>query len=192
MHKLRPVPHRVSEVRPCASAASLWVPIIRSWALTRGFALHPGTRNRYEIRYTRTQHRPASRQVNDHGRVSGTQRLASYHVFTRYIRVTFFKGISLRPVPPGSGKDKDARWIDVHEDDLDADQMATWIRQAAVWVPIIRSWALTRGFALHPGTENRYMIRHTGTQHRPHRGRSTTTAESSAPTGLMNEYKHAA
>ena len=48
------------------------MPIIRSWALTRGFALHPGTRNRYEIRYTRTQHRPASRQVNDHGRVSGT------------------------------------------------------------------------------------------------------------------------
>ena len=52
--------------------ADLWVPIIRSWALTRGFALHPGTRNRYEIRYTRTQHRPASRHVNDHGRVSGT------------------------------------------------------------------------------------------------------------------------
>ena len=51
-----------------------WVPIIRSWALTRGFALHPGTRNRYEIRYTRTQHRPASRHVNDHGRVSGTHR----------------------------------------------------------------------------------------------------------------------
>ena len=49
-----------------------WVPIIRSWALTGGFALHPGTRNRYEIRCTRTQHRPASRQVNDRGRVSGT------------------------------------------------------------------------------------------------------------------------
>ena len=52
----------------------LWVPIIRSWALTRGFALDPGTRNRYEIRCTRTQHRPPSRQVNDHGRVSGTHR----------------------------------------------------------------------------------------------------------------------
>ena len=52
----------------------VWVPIIRSWALTRGFALHPGTSKRYEIRYTRTQHRPASRQVNDHGRVSGTRR----------------------------------------------------------------------------------------------------------------------
>ena len=55
--------------------AGLWVPIIRSWALTRGFALHPGTRNRYEIRYTRTQHRSASRHVNDHGRVSGTHTL---------------------------------------------------------------------------------------------------------------------
>ena len=49
-----------------------WVPIIRSWALTRGFALHPGTRNRYKIRYTRTQDRPASLQVNAHDRVFGT------------------------------------------------------------------------------------------------------------------------
>ena len=49
-----------------------WVPIIRSWALTRDYALHPGTRNRYEIRDTRTQHRPPSWQVNDHGRVFGT------------------------------------------------------------------------------------------------------------------------
>ena len=55
-----------------AAAAMVWVTIIRSWALTRGFALHPGTRNRDMIRYTRTQHRSASRQVNDHGRVSGT------------------------------------------------------------------------------------------------------------------------
>ena len=55
----------------------VWVPTIRSWALTRGFALHPGTRNQYEIRYTRTQHRPASRHVNDHGRVSGTHKLAA-------------------------------------------------------------------------------------------------------------------
>ena len=51
------------------------MPIIRSWALTRDFALHPGTRNRYKIRYTRTQHRPASQHVNDHGRVSGTHRV---------------------------------------------------------------------------------------------------------------------
>ena len=58
--------------RRCWGAPSVWVPTIRSWALTRGFALHPGTRNRYKIRYTTNQHRPPSRQVNDHGRVSGT------------------------------------------------------------------------------------------------------------------------
>ena len=56
------------------------MPIIRSWALTRGFALHPGTRNRYEIRDTKTQHRPPSRQVNDHGRVSGTHRLGAWRL----------------------------------------------------------------------------------------------------------------
>ena len=58
------------------------MPIIRSWALTRGFALHPGTRNRYEIRYTRTQHRPAPRQANDHGRVSGTHGHQSVNLGT--------------------------------------------------------------------------------------------------------------
>jgi hypothetical protein len=53
-----------------------------------------------------------------------------FHVYTRAVKVTFFQGTSLRPVPPG-GTGKEARWIDIHEDDLDAAQMATWIRQAA-------------------------------------------------------------
>ena len=53
------------------------------------------------------------------------------HVFTRFVRVTFFLGRSLRPVPPGSGKDKDARWLDIFEGELDEEQMARWIRQAA-------------------------------------------------------------
>ena len=53
-----------------------------------------------------------------------------FHVFTRYVKVAFFRGTSLRPVPPG-GKGKDARWIDIHEDDLDEAQMATWVKQAA-------------------------------------------------------------
>ncbi len=55
----------------------------------------------------------------------------SYHVFTRYVKVTFFQGAALRPVPPGSGKDKDSRWIDIYEGELDVEQMAVWIRQAA-------------------------------------------------------------
>ena len=62
--------------------------------------------------------------------IEGRGWFLGYHVFTRYVKVTFFQGASLRPVPPGSGKDKDSRWIDIHEDDLDEAQLATWIRQA--------------------------------------------------------------
>jgi len=54
----------------------------------------------------------------------------AFHVFTRYVKVTFFRGTSLRPVPPG-GTGKEARWIDVHEDDFDEARMAMWIQQAA-------------------------------------------------------------
>jgi hypothetical protein len=64
----------------------------------------------------------------------------SFHAFTRYVKVTFFAGTSLRPVPPGgTPKSKDARWIDIHvADQLDEPQMATWVKQAAAlpgWVP---------------------------------------------------------
>lgn len=55
----------------------------------------------------------------------------STHVFSKYVKVTFLKGSALDPVPPGSGKDPDARWVNVFEDALDEDQMAEWIQQAA-------------------------------------------------------------
>ena len=70
--------------------------------------------------------------------VMGRGWFLSFHVFTRYVKVTFFRGTSLRPVPPG-GTGKDARWIDIHEeDDLDEVQMAAWVKQAAAlpgWDP---------------------------------------------------------
>jgi hypothetical protein len=62
--------------------------------------------------------------------IEGQGWFVSFHVFTRYVKVTFFKGTSLRPVPRG-GTGKEGRWIDIHETDLDEAQMATWIRQAA-------------------------------------------------------------
>ena len=71
--------------------------------------------------------------------IEGQGWFLNCHVFTRYVKVTFFQGASLRPVPAGAGKDKDARWIDIHEDDLDEAQMATWIRQAAA----LPGWDLT-------------------------------------------------
>jgi hypothetical protein len=62
--------------------------------------------------------------------VEGQGWFLSFHVFTRCIKVTFFRATSLRPVPPG-GTGKDARWIDIHEDDFDEAQLSAWIKQAA-------------------------------------------------------------
>jgi hypothetical protein len=62
--------------------------------------------------------------------IEGRGWFLSFHVFARYVKVSFFNGTSLRPVPPG-GKSNDARWVDVHEDDLDEKQMAAWVKQAA-------------------------------------------------------------
>src|SRR5262245_42912160 len=62
--------------------------------------------------------------------IEGQGWFLSFHCFTKYVKVAFFRGTSLRPVPPG-GKAKEARWIDIHEEDFDEAQMATWIRQAA-------------------------------------------------------------
>ncbi len=56
--------------------------------------------------------------------IEGEGWFVSCHVFARYVKVTFLNGALLQPVPPGSGKDKDSRWVDVHEDELDEVQMA--------------------------------------------------------------------
>ena len=71
--------------------------------------------------------------------VEGQGWFLGIHCFTNYVKVAFFRGASLRPVPPGESKHKDVRYLDIHEDEqLDEAQMALWIRQAAAlpgWVP---------------------------------------------------------
>lgn len=62
--------------------------------------------------------------------IAGQGWFLSFHTFTRYVKVTFFQGSSLHPVPPG-GTSPDARWIDIHEDGFDEAQMVAWIGQAA-------------------------------------------------------------
>jgi hypothetical protein len=71
--------------------------------------------------------------------IEGQGWFLSFHVFTRYVKVTFFRGASLRPVPPGASKIKDTRYLDIHEgDELDEAQLAAWLKQAAAlpgWIP---------------------------------------------------------
>jgi len=62
--------------------------------------------------------------------IKGRGWFVSFHVFANYVKVTFFRGTSLRPVPPG-GTANEARWIDIHEDDFDEGLLAKWILQAA-------------------------------------------------------------
>jgi hypothetical protein len=71
--------------------------------------------------------------------IEGQGWFLGVHTFTHYVKVAFFRGTSLRPVPPGASKSKDTRYIDIREGDkLDEAQMATWVKQAAAlpgWVP---------------------------------------------------------
>jgi hypothetical protein len=64
--------------------------------------------------------------------VHGQGWFMSLHCFTKYVKVGFFRGGSLSPLPPGTSKQKDVRYLDIHEDDrLDEKQVASWIRQAS-------------------------------------------------------------
>jgi len=55
----------------------------------------------------------------------------SLHCFTKYIKVTFFRGTSLRPVPPGASKHKEVRYLDIPEGEFDEAQIAAWVKQAS-------------------------------------------------------------
>jgi hypothetical protein len=63
--------------------------------------------------------------------VKGQGWFASFHVFTTYVKLTFFKGTSLQPVPPGGGA-QEARWLDIREGQLDEPQLVQWVQQAAL------------------------------------------------------------
>lgn len=63
--------------------------------------------------------------------IEGQGWFLAFHVFTRYVKVTFFRGTELRPLPPGPSKDKNTRYLDIHENGFDEAQFASWIKQAA-------------------------------------------------------------
>ena len=71
--------------------------------------------------------------------IEGRGWFLNFHCFTNYVKVAFFRGASLRPLPPGESKQKDVRYLNIHESDqLDEERFASWIRQASElpgWVP---------------------------------------------------------
>ena len=71
--------------------------------------------------------------------VEGKGWFLSFHCFTKYVKVTFFNGSSLLPMPPGESKHKGVRHLDIREtDEIDERQLASWIKQSAAipgWDP---------------------------------------------------------
>ena len=63
--------------------------------------------------------------------IEGRGWSSSFHTFTRYVKVTFFRGNSLMPIPPGPSKTTDTRYLNIHEGELDEAQLAKWVKQAA-------------------------------------------------------------
>ena len=64
--------------------------------------------------------------------IDGQGWFASFHTFTKYIKLGFFRGAKLRPLPPGESTSDEMRYLDIHEGDpLDEAQIASWVRQAA-------------------------------------------------------------
>ena len=64
--------------------------------------------------------------------IEGEGWFLGIHCFNKYIKVAFFRGTSLRPLPPGKSKQKEVRYLDIHEDDeLDEAQLAAWVKQAS-------------------------------------------------------------
>jgi hypothetical protein len=64
--------------------------------------------------------------------IEGRGWFLSFHCFTKSIKVAFFRGTSLRPVPPGESKHKEVRYLNIHQNDrFDEALMATWVMQSA-------------------------------------------------------------
>ena len=65
--------------------------------------------------------------------IEGQGWFLSLHCFTNYVKVAFFRGASLRPLPPVASKHKDVRYLDIHEDNqFDEAQLAAWVKQASL------------------------------------------------------------
>src|SRR6478672_10494818 len=64
--------------------------------------------------------------------IEGEGWFLNFHCFTKYVKVAFFRGASLRPLPPGESKSEGVRYLDIHDgDEIDEAELTGWIAQAA-------------------------------------------------------------
>lgn len=64
--------------------------------------------------------------------IEGRGWFLSFHCFAKYVKVTFLRGTSLRPLPPGESRHKEVRYLDIREDEeVDEKLLASWITQAS-------------------------------------------------------------
>ncbi len=54
-----------------------------------------------------------------------------FHIFTRYVKVTFFDGADLKPPPESKSKYPQVRYYDIHEGAFDEKQFSAWVKQAS-------------------------------------------------------------
>ena len=63
--------------------------------------------------------------------IEGQGWFMGFYCFTSYVKLTFFRGRSLRPMPPDPSKHKEVRYFRIYEhDELDETQLADWVKQA--------------------------------------------------------------
>ena len=63
--------------------------------------------------------------------VEGQGWFLTFHCFTNYVKVGFFNGAALTPLPPGESTQKNVRYLHIHEDDFDEAQFTAWVKQAS-------------------------------------------------------------
>jgi len=63
--------------------------------------------------------------------IDGKGWFLSFHMYNNYVKVAFFQGASLEPLPPGASKQENVRYVDIRDGELDEVQMTKWVRQAA-------------------------------------------------------------
>ncbi|MGJ4788803.1 DUF1801 domain-containing protein [Leptospira koniambonensis] len=64
--------------------------------------------------------------------IEGDGWFLGIHVFNKYVKVAFFRGSHLKPLPPGESKQKEVRYLDIKENEkIDEAQLSSWIKQAS-------------------------------------------------------------